>query len=171
MISYKYNTKIEPIVLVYGDIKSNTLVRVHDQCITSEVFGSKRCDCREQLHLAIKMIQEEGGIIIYLQQEGRGIGITNKIKAYNLQDNGFDTVDSNIQIGFESELREYSCVPFILKHLGIESIKLITNNPFKIEQLKNLGINITEQIPILIEPNIYNINYLETKRKRMNHIL
>ena len=176
MRSYSYTShaqKLEPIVMVCGDTNGceNVLVRVHDQCFTSEVFGSLRCDCREQLQKSLELVKKEGGIVIYLQQEGRGIGIANKVAAYSLQDAGVDTVDANIQLGFKDELREYMAVPDILADLGINSIRLITNNPFKINQLEALGVKITERIPMQIPSNQHNTRYLLTKRDRMNHIL
>lgn len=176
MRSYSYSShaqKLEPIVMICGDTNGceNVLVRVHDQCFTSEVFGSLRCDCREQLQKSLELVKKEGGIVIYLQQEGRGIGIANKVAAYSLQDAGVDTVDANIQLGFKDELREYMAVPDILADLGISSIKLITNNPFKINQLEALGVKITERIPMQIPSNQHNTRYLLTKRDRMNHIL
>lgn len=173
--SYVYSSSfqnLEPIVMICGDIqKDDVIVRVHDQCFTGEVFGSLRCDCRQQLHESLKLIRRDGGIVIYLQQEGRGIGISNKIAAYSLQDGGLDTVDANLHLGFRDEMREYLAVPDILKDLGIQSIKLVTNNPFKIEQLTNLGVHITNRIPLEIPSNKYNSGYLRSKRDRMNHFL
>lgn len=176
MRSYTYNSstqKLEPIVMIYGDVadKEDVLVRVHDQCLTSEVFGSLRCDCREQLKESLRVIRETGGVIIYLQQEGRGIGISNKIAAYALQDEGFDTVDANTHLGFRDELREYYAVPDILRDINVRSIKLLTNNPYKIEQLSGLGVKISQRIPIQIQSNRYNMRYLLSKRDKMNHIL
>jgi len=175
MRSYAYSSKaqnLEPIVMICGDVKDreNVIVRVHDQCFTSEVFGSLRCDCREQLQQSLKLVKAEGGIVIYLQQEGRGIGIANKVAAYSLQDSGVDTVDANIQLGFKDELREYMAVPDILNDLGIKSVRLITNNPFKINQLRELGVQITERIPMQIPSNQFSTKYLLTKRDRMNHL-
>ena len=146
---------------------------MHDQCFTGEVFGSRRCDCREQLHESMKYIQsnKDGGIIIYLQQEGRGIGLSNKIAAYSLQDQGLDTVDANTHLGFDEEMREYKAVADVLNDMGIQSIRLVTNNPFKMEQIAQLGVVITERISLEIPPNPYNIRYLKSKRDRMNHIL
>ena len=144
-------------------------MRVHDQCFTSEVFGSKRCDCREQLEDSLKLIQKESGIIIYLQQEGRGIGIANKVAAYSLQDQGMDTVDANLHLGFSEEMREYYSVADILADLDIKSIKLMTNNPYKMDQLKMINVQISEQIPINVISNRYNSRYLRSKRDRMNH--
>eukprot|EP01038_Epipyxis_sp_PR26KG_P009790 gene9790-13171_t len=176
MRSYKYSSnfqKLEPIVMVVGDNygKENVLVRVHDQCFTSEVFGSKRCDCRDQLQESLRLIQDNDGIVIYLQQEGRGIGIANKIAAYSLQDQGMDTVEANNHLGFRDELREYYAIPDILKDLGIKSIKLMTNNPYKIDQLTRLGVKITERVPIQINSNPFNRRYLASKRDRMHHFL
>lgn len=177
MRSYTYQSPtqtLEPIAMVYGNIQDqeNVLVRVHDQCFTSEVFGSLRCDCREQLKESLKMIKEHGGgVVIYLQQEGRGIGIANKIAAYSLQDQGMDTVDANTHLGFRDELREYYSVPDVLKDLNIKSIRLMTNNPYKINQLKQLGVKINERIPIQVMPNQYNEKYLRSKKEKMNHYL
>ena len=178
MRSYRYVSeiqKLEPIVLSPGESTfgtENVWVRVHDQCLTSEVFGSSRCDCRDQLQESLRVvIQENDGVIIYLQQEGRGIGIANKIAAYALQDDGMDTVDANEHLGFKDELREYKMIPDILKSLGIKSIKLVTNNPYKMEQLGNLGVNITGRIPIEIKSNPHNRRYLLSKRDRMRHLL
>lgn len=175
MRSYEYTSstqRLEPIVMISGDLKDkeNVLVRVHDQCFTSEVFGSMRCDCRDQLKESLRLIQKEGGVVIYLQQEGRGIGLANKIAAYALQDEGMDTVDANINLGFEDEGREYFAVPDILRDLGIQSIQLLTNNPYKIERLSQLGVAITERRPIQIPSNPYNQRYLRSKKDRMRHI-
>lgn len=176
MRSYVYSSptqKLEPIVMVYGDVKDkeNVLVRVHDQCFTSEVFGSLRCDCREQLKGSLSMIKEQGGIVIYLQQEGRGIGIANKVAAYALQDQGYDTVDANTHLGFKDEMREYQAVPDILKDMGIKSIRLMTNNPYKIAQLESLGVKINERVSIQIAANPHNQRYLRSKRDKMRHML
>ena len=172
---YKSSTlELEPIVIINGDIsnKENVLVRVHDQCFTSEVLGSLRCDCREQLQESLHIIREESGIVIYLQQEGRGIGLPNKIAAYALQDLlGLDTVDANLHLGFKDELREYDPVPDILNNLNVKSIRLLTNNPYKVDRLSELGIKITERIPINIPAGKYNKKYLSTKRDRMSHLL
>lgn len=176
MRSYIYNSpnqKLEPVVMVYGDVsgKDDLLVRVHDQCLTSEVFGSLRCDCREQLKESLKLIQKEGcGIVIYLQQEGRGIGIANKVAAYSLQDDGFDTVEANHHLGFKDELREYLAVPDILKDLNVSSIRLVTNNPYKIQQLTSLGVKINKRISIQMPSNPFNERYLKIKKEKMNHL-
>eukprot|EP00607_Mallomonas_marina_P011081 CAMPEP_0182423840 /NCGR_PEP_ID=MMETSP1167-20130531/9917_1 /TAXON_ID=2988 /ORGANISM="Mallomonas Sp, Strain CCMP3275" /LENGTH=477 /DNA_ID=CAMNT_0024603141 /DNA_START=437 /DNA_END=1870 /DNA_ORIENTATION=- len=178
MRSYKFSSsskRMEPIVMIAGDVrgKENVLVRVHDQCFTSEVLGSLRCDCREQLHEFLEIIKEteDGGILIYLQQEGRGIGLSNKIAAYSLQDRGLDTVDANVHLGFKDEQREYSVVPDILNDLEVKSIRLVTNNPFKIRELTNLGVKIHERVPLEIVANSHNDRYLKSKRDRMGHIL
>ena len=164
---------MEPIVVIHGDVSGaeNVIVRVHDQCFTSEVFGSRRCDCREQLHESLKLIRKETGIVIYLQQEGRGIGISNKVAAYSLQDSlGVDTVDANLHLGFPDELREYNCVPDILANLDIKSIRLVTNNPYKIDQLTALGVVITDRVLLDIPTNEFNIGYIRSKRDRMQHL-
>jgi len=146
-------------------------VRVHDQCVTSEVFGSQRCDCREQLRMALEFVAREGGIVIYLQQEGRGIGIANKVAAYALQDEGFDTVDANLHLGLPEDCRQYGAVPSILDDLGIESVQLLTNNPRKIERLRSLGVKISSTRPVVVpKSNPYNRRYLETKATRMDHM-
>ena len=143
----------------------------HTISLTSEVFGSKRCDCREQLHKSLRIVQDKGGLVIYLQQEGRGIGIANKIAAYNLQDGGMDTIEANEHLGFKDELREYDAIPGILQDMGIQSIQLMTNNPYKIEQLRALGVNITSRVPIEIKANEHSRRYLESKKNRMRHLL
>eukprot|EP00584_Thalassiosira_punctigera_P004201 CAMPEP_0172529552 /NCGR_PEP_ID=MMETSP1067-20121228/3609_1 /TAXON_ID=265564 ORGANISM="Thalassiosira punctigera, Strain Tpunct2005C2" /NCGR_SAMPLE_ID=MMETSP1067 /ASSEMBLY_ACC=CAM_ASM_000444 /LENGTH=629 /DNA_ID=CAMNT_0013313627 /DNA_START=168 /DNA_END=2057 /DNA_ORIENTATION=- len=144
-------------------------VRIHDQCFTSEVFRSQRCDCKEQLKMALAYIRENGGAIIYLQQEGRGIGLANKVAAYALQDVGLDTVDANTHLGFPEDARQYGVVPSLLQDMGIESIQLMTNNPRKIERLRALGVNVEGTVPMVVDANPYNKKYLETKRERMNH--
>lgn len=182
--SYVYKSEysevqLEPVVMIYGNIndigEDGILMRIHDQCLTSEVFGSLRCDCKDQLRKSMELIVEKGkGIIIYLQQEGRGIGISNKIAAYSVQDTvGLDTVEANTFLGFKDEQREYNCLPFILSDLGLTDakIKLITNNPFKIEQLRTMGIHIDQRVPIQIPANPYNARYLRSKKEKMNHIL
>lgn len=146
-------------------------VRVHDQCVTSEVFGSQRCDCREQLRMALEFVACEGGIVIYLQQEGRGIGIANKVAAYALQDKGFDTVDANLHLGLPEDCRQYGVVPSILEDLGIKSVQLLTNNPRKIERLRSLGVEISSTRPVVVpKSNPHNRRYLETKATRMDHM-
>lgn len=158
--------------LIYGQPKEPALVRVHSRCTTGDIFHSLRCDCGEQLEKALKMIKKEGsGIIIYLDQEGRGIGLVNKIRAYGLQERGLDTVEANHQLGFEGDSRNYEAAAEILKKFGIRRIKLITNNPKKIEGLKINGVEIVERVPLVIKPNKYNEKYLKTKKEKMGHLL
>lgn len=144
-------------------------VRVHDQCFTSEVFRSQRCDCKEQLKLGLEMIRDNGGAIIYLQQEGRGIGIANKIAAYALQDGGMDTVDANLHLGLPEDARQYGVVPSILEDLNIKSIRLMTNNPRKVKRMRDLGVDVSGTIPVVVEANEFNRKYIKTKVERMNH--
>ncbi len=159
----------ENLALVMGDIDGRILVRVHSECFTGDVLHSMRCDCGEQLDLAMKRISEEGrGIIIYLRQEGRGIGLVNKLKAYNLQDDGMDTVEANIALGFNAELRGYQGAVDILKNLGAEKIKLMTNNPSKVKELENAGFDV-EALGHSSLPNEENRDYLKTKASKMNH--
>ncbi|KAA3636769.1 MAG: bifunctional 3,4-dihydroxy-2-butanone-4-phosphate synthase/GTP cyclohydrolase II [Calditrichaeota bacterium] len=162
------------LALVKGDIsgKENVLVRVHSQCLTGDVFGSCRCDCGKQLHSAMQMIEEEGeGVVLYMRQEGRGIGLANKILAYKLQEQGRDTVEANEELGFEADLRDYGVGAQILADLGLTSIRLLTNNPKKVIGLKGYGLEITDRLPLEIEPNGSNLTYLETKRDKLGHIL
>eukprot|EP01083_Nonionella_stella_P059567 155858_1 len=161
----------EPMAVIAGQLSSkrDVVVRVHDQCATSEVFGSLKCDCKEQLDLAMTHIQREGGMVIYLQQEGRGIGLANKIRAYALQEHGLDTVDANVHMGFEPDERKYLCVPHILRDCGVESIRLMTNNPRKVQHLTDLGVSITGLIPAIVPSTAHNRHYLQTKADRMGH--
>jgi 3,4-dihydroxy 2-butanone 4-phosphate synthase/GTP cyclohydrolase II len=162
------------IALVKGEIKSEdeVLVRVHSQCLTGEVFGSKRCDCGEQLHRAMEMVSREGkGVILYVRQEGRGIGLINKLKAYELQDKGLDTVEANIRLGFKPDLRDYGVGAQILVDLGVRKMKLMTNNPKKIIGLEGYGLKVVERVPIEAKPHEKNIIYLKTKKKKMGHLL
>jgi 3,4-dihydroxy 2-butanone 4-phosphate synthase/GTP cyclohydrolase II len=174
-IAYKSITDPdEHVALVYGNLKTNepTLVRVHSQCVTGDVFGSRRCDCGEQLRMAMQMIAAEGrGVIIYMRQEGRGIGLHNKIKAYNLQDNGMDTVEANEALGFPADRRDYGIGMQILVDLGLQDLRLLTNNPTKRAGLEGYGLQVVERIPLTAVPNPHNVRYLETKRKKMGHIL
>ena len=145
------------------------LLRIHSECLTGDALGSLKCDCGEQLNNSLELISKEGGILIYLRQEGRGIGLFNKVNAYNLQDDGLDTVEANHSLGFEEDLRTYEVVLYILNKLNIKSIRLLTNNPNKVNSLK--GIEIVERIPILTNSNVYNKKYLKVKREKMDHIL
>ena len=165
--------KDNPIALVKGDISGDepVLVRVHSECLTGDVFGSMRCDCGDQLSVAMKMVQDEGkGAILYMRQEGRGIGLVNKLMAYSLQEKGKDTVEANEALGFKPDLREYGTGAQILKDLGLKKIRLLTNNPKKIIGLKGYDLEIVERVPIEIPPNEINESYLRTKRDRLGHI-
>ncbi len=162
------------VALVKGEIKQSdeVLVRVHSECLTGEVFGSKRCDCGEQLHRAMEMIKKEGkGVILYIRQEGRGIGFMNKLKAYELQDQGLDTVEANLKLGFKPDLRDYGIGAQILVDLGVRKMKLMTNNPRKIVGLEGYGLKVVERVPIEVKPHERNIIYLKTKKKKLGHML
>jgi len=167
-------TKEEHIALVIGDVANGepVLVRVHSECLTGDVFGSQRCDCGEQLNLALKRISQEGrGILLYMRQEGRGIGLLNKLKAYHLQDTGMDTVEANEALGFPPDLRDYGIGAEILADLGVKELRLMTNNPKKISGINGFGLKIIERIPIEIHQNESNYFYLETKRVKFGHML
>lgn len=164
----------EHLALVLGDVANGepVLVRVHSECLTGEVLGSLRCDCGQQLELSLERIAEEGrGALIYLRQEGRGIGLHDKLRAYNLQDEGMDTVDANLALGHQADDRDYDLAAWMLKDLGIERIALLTNNPNKIEELQRLGIDVVERLSLQGEMNPENARYLNTKAERMQHLL
>ncbi len=166
--------KKEHLALVKGEIQGEepVLVRVHSECLTGDVFGSMRCDCGEQLHTAMRMVEEEGrGVVLYMRQEGRGIGLVNKIKAYKLQDDGHDTVEANEKLGFKADLRDYGVGAQILVDLGVRKMRLMTNNPKKIVGLEGYGLEVVERIPIETEPNEINHRYLETKRDKLGHLI
>lgn len=165
---------LEHIALTKGDIDGNEpmLVRVHSSCVTGDIFASSRCDCGEQLHKAMELIEKEGkGLVIYMNQEGRGIGLTNKIKAYALQDKGLDTVDANLHLGFKADERDYGVGASILRSLGVGKMRLMTNNPVKRIGLESHGLEITEIVPIEITANEHNKHYLKTKKEKLGHIL
>lgn len=162
------------VALVMGDLGdgNDVLCRVHSECLTGDVFGSLRCDCGQQLDAAMRTIAEHGsGVLLYMRQEGRGIGLVNKLKAYRLQDEGMDTLDANLALGFPGDAREYYIGAQILRDLGIRSMLLLTNNPDKVYQLEDYGMEIRDRIPIEIEANAYDSFYLKTKKNRMGHIL
>lgn len=166
------NTGENHLALVKGDWDESEpiMVRVHSSCVTGDIFGSCRCDCGNQLHAAMEMVEKEGkGVIVYMNQEGRGIGLLNKLKAYKLQEEGLDTVEANIKLGFQGDQRDYGVGAQILHDLGVSKIKLITNNPTKRVGLMGYGLEIVENIPIEVKPNPHNQKYLETKRDKMGH--
>ena len=161
LVSEKYNKEKE----------AGVLVRIHSKCLTGDTFGSLRCDCRNQLEIALGLLSKEGGILIYLDQEGRGIGLMNKIRAYALQDKGLDTVEANLHLGFKKDLREYSAAAEILKYFKVSSVRLLTNNAQKIKSLKKCGIGVVERIPLVIKANGHNSRYLQAKKEKLNHLL
>ena len=175
--AYGYVNKLNGehhVALVKGDIGDgkDLLCRVHSECLTGDAFGSQRCDCGQQLHAAMQMIEKEGkGVVVYMQQEGRGIGLMNKIEAYKLQEEGYDTVDANVHLGFKPDERDYGCGAQMLRHLGVHKMRLLTNNPTKRVGLESYGLEIVENVPIEVIPNKYNERYLKTKRDRMGHTL
>ncbi len=174
-IAYKSDTDTDQhLALVLGDFASDVpvLVRMHSECLTGDVFGSLRCDCGEQLDMAMEMISKEGrGAIIYMRQEGRGIGFHNKIRAYELQDKGMDTVEANVSLGFAPDLRDYGIGAQIMADLGLHKVRLLSNNPKKVIGLQSYGIEVIETVPIVCKPNPYNLKYLQTKEKKMGHKL
>jgi 3,4-dihydroxy 2-butanone 4-phosphate synthase/GTP cyclohydrolase II len=172
-----YRSKVDGqhhLALVRGEVagRKSVLVRVHSECLTGDVFGSKRCDCGPQLHQAMRQVADAGrGVIVYMRQEGRGIGLAPKIKAYKLQEQGYDTVEANRKLGYGMDLREYGLGAQILCDLGLKTIRLLTNNPKKVVGLEGYGLEIVEQVPIRVKPNPHNSRYLKTKRKKMGHLL
>jgi 3,4-dihydroxy 2-butanone 4-phosphate synthase/GTP cyclohydrolase II len=170
---YRSNTDGQHhLALVKGEVagKPNVLVRVHSECLTGDVFGSRRCDCGPQLHQAMRQVAEAGqGVIVYMRQEGRGIGLAPKIQAYKLQERGFDTVEANLRLGYKMDLREYGLGAQILVDLGLKTIRLLTNNPKKVVGLEGYGLEIVEQVPIRVKPNPHNSKYLKTKREKLGH--
>ncbi len=172
-----YRSKVDGqnhLALVRGNLagKKNVLVRVHSECLTGDVFGSRRCDCGPQLHQAMRQIAEAGcGVIVYMRQEGRGIGLAPKIKAYKLQEQGYDTVEANEKLGFKMDLREYGLGAQIISDLGLKTIRLLTNNPKKLVGLAGYGLKVVEQVPIRVKPNPHNAKYLKTKQQKMGHLL
>ena len=164
----------EHVALVFGDIRGKSVVpvRIHSECMTSEVFGSLKCDCKEQLDVALERIARKGaGAVLYLRQEGRGIGLANKIKAYGLQSKGADTVDANRLLGLPDDAREYHAAVDMLAHFDVKSVLLMTNNPAKVEALEKLGVMVAGRLPVVVPPNPFSRGYLDTKRARMAHAL
>jgi len=159
----------EHLVIYAKDLSSEPVVRVHSECLTGDAIGSLKCDCRDQLEYALNLINEQAGMVIYLRQEGRNIGLLNKINAYSLQDKGLNTVEANHQLGFAADERTYEVVTFILNHFNIKKIKLLTNNPDKINSIS--GVEITQRVPIIMQANKHNEDYLDVKRDEMGHLL
>lgn len=175
IVAFKNNRDFKDhVALIHGDIEGATNVptRIHSECMTGDVFGSLKCDCGEQLERALDDIQaQDNGILLYMRQEGRGIGLANKIKAYSLQDEGLDTVEANLHLGFDDDMRDYEIAAEMLRILGPDSISLITNNPRKINGLTENGIDVSNRQPIRIVPNPHNLDYLETKKEKSGHLL
>ena len=176
MIAYARspNDNIPHLAMVhesFNPLNEPTLVRIHSECMTGDVFHSNRCDCGEQLDYAMRLAAECGGVVVYLRQEGRGIGLINKLKAYNLQDKGFDTLEANLHLGFEGDERHYDDAITILQNLDIKNVALLTNNPLKVNYLEKGGIKVVERLPILIAPREENAFYLKTKQNAMGHLL
>jgi len=173
LISYEDITGGIHLVLINGEIKGkqNVYVRVHSQCLTGDTFGSLRCDCGEQLENALKIISKNDGVLMYMPQEGRGIGLVNKLKSYELQDKGLDTVEANIKLGFKPDLRDYGIGAQMLVDIGVRKMRLMTNNPKKIIGLEGYGLKVVERVPVETKPHEKNIIYLKTKKKKLGHML
>lgn len=175
MIAYAANAgeRMPHLALLADDFDPSrpVPVRIHSECMTGDVFGSRRCDCGEQLDASLRIAAERGGLVIYLRQEGRGIGLINKLKAYNLQDIGLNTAEANTHLGFDVDARQYECAVFILQDLGIEAVELITNNPDKVEALRRSPVRVAARIPLVIKPHEDNRDYLVTKQELMGHLL
>lgn len=172
LLVYRSKDGEEHVALLGQNVsRKNPLVRIHSQCLTGDTFSSKRCDCGKQLHRSMKLVNKNGGVIIYLNQEGRGVGLGNKVKAYDLQDKGFDTVEANEKLHLPIDAREYGIAAHILQDLGIKEISLLTNNPAKIKQLEQHGIRIAKRIPLEIKATKDNKSYLLAKKKKLGHIL
>lgn len=168
---YEENGK-EHVALTLGTLDAPAIARIHSECLTGDVFGSSRCDCGEQLAASIRYLRDSGsGVLLYLRQEGRGIGLANKIRAYALQDDGLDTVDANLALGLPEDARDYRVAAHMLLDLGVHSVRLLTNNPDKIAGLRLHGVEVVERIPMEIAPNAVNLSYLRTKHDRMGHLL
>lgn len=175
IVSFKNNRDgKDHVAILGGDVAGGerVLTRIHSECVTGDVFGSLKCDCGEQLELAMQEIAEnELGILLYMRQEGRGIGLANKVKAYSLQDKGLDTVEANLHLGFDDDMREYGIAAAMLELLEVDSVELMTNNPKKVAGLKNNGIEVVDRQPLRVLPNPYNVHYLDTKKKKSGHML
>ena len=171
VLRFHIGTFLYPFIELLGAFLVIYVLRVHSECLTGDVFGSRRCDCGSQLHTAMRRIAQEGGVLLYLRQEGRGIGLAAKLKAYKLQEQGLDTVEANLKLGYPDDLRDYGIGAQILHDLGANQLRLLTNNPRKIVGLEGFGIKITEQVPLIIPPNEQNSKYLATKKCKLGHIL